>query len=38
VIELGDIATSRGPEMYLPLWLRMWGALGTGMINLKIVK
>jgi 8-hydroxy-5-deazaflavin:NADPH oxidoreductase len=23
VIDLGDISTARGPEMYLPLWLRL---------------
>jgi 8-hydroxy-5-deazaflavin:NADPH oxidoreductase len=38
VIDLGDITTARGTEMYLPLWLRLWGALGTGMINIKVVK
>jgi hypothetical protein len=38
VIDLGDITTARGTEMYLPIWLRIWGALGTGMFNVKIVK
>lgn len=38
VIDLGDITTARGTEMYLPIWLRLWGALGTGMFNVKIVK
>ncbi|HQV28514.1 MAG TPA: NAD(P)-binding domain-containing protein [Thermoflexales bacterium] len=38
VLDLGDIATARGTEMYLPIWLRMWGALGTGIFNVKIVK
>ncbi len=38
VIDLGDITTARGPEMYLPLWLRLWGALQTPMLNLKIVR
>lgn len=38
VIDLGDITSARGMEMYLPIWLRMWGALGTGMFNVKIVK
>lgn len=38
ILDLGDITTARGPEMYLPLWLRLWGALGTGMFNIKIVK
>ena len=38
VIDLGDIATARGTEMYLPLWLRLWGALGTGVFNIQVVK
>lgn len=38
VIDLGDITTARGPEMYLPLWLRLWGSLGTGMLNIKVVR
>jgi 8-hydroxy-5-deazaflavin:NADPH oxidoreductase len=38
ILDLGDITTSRGVEMYLPLWLRLWGALGTGMINIQIVR
>ena len=38
VIDLGDITTSRGTEMYLPLWLRLWGALGTGVFNIQVVK
>lgn len=38
VIDLGDIATARGTEMYLPLWARLWTALGTPMFNIKIVR
>jgi len=38
VIDLGDITTARGAEMYLPLWLRLWGALGTGSFNIKVVR
>jgi predicted dinucleotide-binding enzyme len=38
VIDLGDITAARGTEMYLPLWLRLWGALGTPAFNLKIVR
>ena len=38
VIDLGDITTARGPEMWLPLWLRLMGALGTPMFQLKIVR
>jgi 8-hydroxy-5-deazaflavin:NADPH oxidoreductase len=38
ILDLGDIATARGPEMYLPLWLRLWGALGTPMLNIKVAR
>ncbi len=38
ILDLGDITTMRGTEMYLPIWLRIWGALGTGMFNVKIMK
>ena len=38
IIDLGDITTSRGPEMYLPLWLELYGALGTGAFNIKVVR
>ena len=38
VVDLGGIATARGPEMYLPLWLRLMGALGTADFNLRVVR
>ena len=38
IIDLGDIRSSRGPEMFLPLWLRIMGALGTGTFNIKVVR
>ena len=38
VIDLGDLETARGTEMLLPVWLRLMGALGTGMFNFKIVR
>lgn len=38
ILDLGDITSSRGVEMYLPLWLRLWGSLQTGVINIKVVK
>ena len=38
VTDLGDISAARGTEMYLPLWLRIYGALGTGEFNIGIVK
>ncbi|WP_076263072.1 NADPH-dependent F420 reductase [Intrasporangium flavum] len=38
VIDLGGIETARGTEMFLPLWLRTMGALGTGTFNIKVVR
>ena len=38
VLDLGDITSARGTEMYLPLWLRMWGALQTPNFNIKVVR
>jgi len=38
VIDLGDITTARGSEMLLPVWVRLYGALGTPMFNFKIVR
>lgn len=37
LLDLGDIGAARGMEMYLPLWLRLWGATGTGHLNIKVV-
>lgn len=37
ILDLGDIASARATEMYLPLWVRMYGAKGTGAFNIKIV-
>ncbi len=38
IIDLGDISTARGTEMLLPIWVRLWGALGTPAFNFKIVR
>ncbi len=38
VIDLGGIDTARGTEMYLPLWLRLMGALGTPAFNIHVVR
>lgn len=38
VIDLGDISTARGTESYLPLWVRLWGALGSPNFNIHIVR
>jgi 8-hydroxy-5-deazaflavin:NADPH oxidoreductase len=37
IVDLGGIGTARGPEMYLPLWLRLMGALGTGRFNIAVM-
>ncbi|QZY28432.1 NADPH-dependent F420 reductase [Nocardioides coralli] len=38
VIDLGGIENARGPEMYLPLWLRTMAAIGTPAFNIKVVR
>ncbi|MEM9068869.1 MAG: NAD(P)-binding domain-containing protein [Myxococcota bacterium] len=38
VLDLGDISTARGTEMWLPLWLRLYGVLGTPLFNIKLVR
>ena len=38
VIDLGDITSARGVEMYLPLWLRLMGTLGTAAFNIAVVR
>lgn len=38
VIDLGDITAARGTEMYLPIWLRLMGALRTPNFNVKVVR
>ena len=37
VIDLGDISNSRGTEMFLALWVRLWGTLGTPHFNIHVV-
>jgi 8-hydroxy-5-deazaflavin:NADPH oxidoreductase len=38
IVDLGDISAARGTEMYLPLWLRMMGAVGSPEFNIRIVR
>ena len=38
VIDLGGIDAARGAEMYLTLWLRLMGALGTPSFNIAVVR
>jgi 8-hydroxy-5-deazaflavin:NADPH oxidoreductase len=38
VVDLGDITTARGTEMYLALWVRLMAAFDSPMFNVRIVK
>lgn len=38
IVDLGGIASSRGPEMYLALWLRLMIAQGTASFNIALVR
>jgi predicted dinucleotide-binding enzyme len=37
VLDLGGIASARGPEMYVQLWVSLYGTLGTGEFNIAVV-
>lgn len=36
ILDLGDISAARGMEMYLPLWLRLYGACATPVLNVEV--
>lgn len=36
ILDLGDITAARGTEMYMALWLRLWGAKGTAALNVEV--
>lgn len=38
IVDLGDITTARGTEMYLPLWARVWMATKNPMFTVKLVR
>jgi hypothetical protein len=38
IIDLGDLSTARGTEMYLALTVRLHGRLGTPLFNIKLVR
>jgi 8-hydroxy-5-deazaflavin:NADPH oxidoreductase len=38
VLDLGDLTAARGLEMYIPLWLRLYGAVGRPGFNIKVVR
>jgi len=38
IIDVGDITGSRGLEMYLPLWVRLYGTFQTATFNVKVTR
>jgi predicted dinucleotide-binding enzyme len=36
ILDIGDIGGARGMEMYLPLWLRLYQASGTAVLNVEV--
>jgi predicted dinucleotide-binding enzyme len=36
ILDLGDLSTARGPEMYMAFWLRLWGVTRTPNVNIKV--
>jgi hypothetical protein len=38
IVDLGGISSARGTEMYVALWLRLWGTVGTGYFNIAVVR
>jgi predicted dinucleotide-binding enzyme len=38
VIDLGDLSGARGMEMFVPLWLRVFGSLGTAAFGVRVVR
>ena len=38
IVDLGDLTTARGAEMFLPLWLRLMAAQGSPAFNIKVVR
>ncbi len=36
ILDLGDVSAARGPEMYMGMWVRLWGAAGHGNLNIKV--
>jgi predicted dinucleotide-binding enzyme len=36
IVDLGGIEGARATEMYLPLWLRLWGTFGTPHVNVHV--
>jgi len=37
IVDLGDITNARATEQLMPIWIRLWGKLGTADFNFRIV-
>jgi predicted dinucleotide-binding enzyme len=37
IIDLGDITAARGTEMWMPIWLRLYGTFGHPHVNLRLI-
>ena len=38
IVDLGGISAARGTELYVALWLNLWGVVGTGQFNIALVR
>jgi 8-hydroxy-5-deazaflavin:NADPH oxidoreductase len=38
ILDLGDLSAARGTEMYVPLWVRLYGRLETADFNIAIAR
>jgi 8-hydroxy-5-deazaflavin:NADPH oxidoreductase len=38
IVDLGDLTGARGTEMLLPIWIRLFGTLGTGNFQFKLIR
>ncbi|HVM31693.1 MAG TPA: NADP oxidoreductase, partial [bacterium] len=36
ILDLGDLSAAKGQEMYMGMWVRLYGSLKNGMINIKV--
>jgi 8-hydroxy-5-deazaflavin:NADPH oxidoreductase len=38
IVDLGGISAARGTELYVALWLNLWGVVGSGQFNIALVR
>jgi predicted dinucleotide-binding enzyme len=38
IVDLGGISAARGTELYVALWLNLWGVVGSGEFNIALVR